>query len=207
MVVVNCDQGVSRSASAVLAYLVSPFGGGLSLREAWRLLRARRPAGCAMHSPSSRATLLDVRSQTHQRKTARAGWLCRPVVNPNLGFWRQLEQIELRFAEAETSAGGASAGSASAADVEQKAVGTATVAAAAAAAPAGSMGLEAYVLSELQGTWPTATRAAIGAQQVRRAEELRKRQAKVAAAVAHASVAQWATGTVFDALLAYAACA
>ena len=64
-------------------------------------------------------------------------------------------------------------------------------AAANAAQPVCSMPLEAYLLAELEGTW--SEQSALE----------RRRQAEVAAAVAKATVAEWPTGTVFDALLAY----
>ena len=43
LVLVHCQMGISRSVACVLAYLVLPTGGNLSLVNAWAYLRARRP--------------------------------------------------------------------------------------------------------------------------------------------------------------------
>jgi hypothetical protein len=58
-VVVHCRQGISRSASVVIAYLMRYHG--MSLEEAYVLAKTRRP-----------------------------------LVNPNPGFWKQLQEFEKR---------------------------------------------------------------------------------------------------------------
>ena len=60
----------------------------------------------------------------------------RPVVNPNLGFWRQLQGIE---ADLRRSASGEGAKAAAPGD------------------DSGSMPLTAYLLAELDGAWPDAS--------------------------------------------------
>lgn len=154
VVVVNCNAGVSRSASLVLAFMME--AGHLSLHQAWAHLNR-----------------------------------CRPVVQPNIGFWHQLVGLEMELQRRKKSETTTSIFETTAASKSNESGTTVKIPPAPPqppAAVASTMDVFSYIRKELKSVWPKGKAW---------------QQAKAAKQFAKMPVELMATGTVFDAFTGY----